>query len=59
MSLEVCDNGPGMNRQYAGAEPQTLGLQLVEILAQQLDGRLELRSDGGLCAKLEFVLQGE
>ena len=59
LSLEVCDNGPGMNKQYAGAEPQTLGLQLVEILAHQLDGRLDLRNDGGLCAKIEFVLQGE
>jgi two-component system, sensor histidine kinase PdtaS len=53
--LTVDDDGVGMRqkeRDLAAAE--SLGLQIVATLAQQLDGRLEVAADNGTRFRIVF-----
>ncbi|MBL8002714.1 MAG: sensor histidine kinase [Flavobacteriales bacterium] len=50
--LEVVDNGTGMKGTTRN-ETQ-LGLEIVDALAQQLDGTLDVRSGAGLSCKVRF-----
>lgn len=52
--LSVSDKGRGLPADTDIDEPQTLGLQLVKTLAEQLDGRLSIDGKGGMSVKLEF-----
>jgi len=45
--LIVSDNGVGISENIDLESSSTLGLQLVSILVDQLDGRIELKSDNG------------
>jgi len=45
--LTVSDNGVGFPEKLDIENPDTLGLQLVNALVDQLDGELELQTDGG------------
>ena len=51
--LTVSDNGVGMPESFNSEKSDTLGLQLVTILVDQLDGELELKRDPGT----EFVIR--
>lgn len=45
--LIVSDNGTGIPKSLDLENPGTLGLQLVSILVDQLDGEIELKRDKG------------
>jgi two-component sensor histidine kinase len=45
--LEVSDNGVGISEGIDFKNTDTLGLQLVNILVEQIDGCLEVKSDNG------------
>ena len=51
--LSVCDNGKGISKKVDINAPQTLGLQLVNSLVDQLDGDLKINSKAGA----EFIIQ--
>jgi len=46
-TLIVSDNGTGIPENIDLENPDTLGLQLVSILVDQLDGEIELKRDNG------------
>ena len=52
-SLTVSDNGVGMPERFNSEKSETLGLELVMILVDQLGGKLELKKDPGT----EFVIR--
>lgn len=53
--LEVSDNGPGFTDQSDPlSDPVTLGLQLINTLASQLDGQVTVKSDKGTRYTVEF-----
>jgi two-component sensor histidine kinase len=45
--LKVSDNGIGIPKDMDFQNTETLGLQLVNILVEQIDGCIELKSDNG------------
>lgn len=51
--LSVRDNGVGLSSKVQLDSPETLGLQLVQTLVEQLDGELEVRQKKGT----EFIIQ--
>lgn len=46
-TLEVSDNGKGISREIDIENSNSLGLQLVNILVEQIDGCIELKRDKG------------
>jgi len=55
INLTVSDDGCGLPPGFDINESKTLGLRLVKILAEdQLQGTLEVTSDGGATFKMEF-----
>jgi PAS domain S-box-containing protein len=54
--LTVRDNGVGFPEGVDIEHTDTLGLQIVALLAGQLDGRIEVRRDGGTAFSLSFKL---
>jgi len=53
--LEVADNGPGFADKPAPlSDPATLGLQLITILAEQLDGKVTMQQKNGTRYVVEF-----
>lgn len=54
LRLEVADDGVGLPPGFDPATQPSLGLKLVTSLARQLDGRFEMRSNGGTHAVLHF-----
>ncbi len=52
--LMVRDNGIGLPADFDLARGDTLGLQLVSLLTQQLGARLDVSGDGGTRFRLEF-----
>ena len=53
--LSVSDNGVGMPEGFNLGDPGTLGIQLVMILVDQLDGELELKRDNGTGFIIRFI----
>jgi two-component sensor histidine kinase len=53
-SLIVKDNGIGLPEEYNLQNKDTLGLQLVDMLTQQLKGRVELDRNHGTTFKITF-----
>lgn len=51
--LTISDNGVGMHESINIENPSTLGLQLVTILVDQLEGEIELKRDFGT----EFIIK--
>ncbi len=51
-SLIVRDNGPGMGDDFSIDSVQTLGLELVQILALQLGGEVSYKYDNGAVFKI-------
>lgn len=56
--LEVRDDGPGPPPGVAVFETAATGLRLVKELAGQLDGRVEMETDGGAVFRLTFPAGG-
>jgi two-component sensor histidine kinase len=54
VTMIVRDTGIGFPAGVDSYHPQTLGLQLVHSLTEQLGGRLEAESDGGTTFRLTF-----
>ena len=52
--LVVRDNGIGMPAGFDGLTGSTLGIHLVQTLAQQIDGRLSTHSNGGTEVRLDI-----
>ena len=57
-SLIVSDNGIGFPKDLDFRETQTLGLQLVCTLVDQLGGSIKLNRDGGTQFKITFKKPG-
>ncbi len=51
--LTVSDNGVGIPESFSLENSETLGLQLISILVDQLEGKLELKTDSGT----EFIIR--
>jgi PAS domain S-box-containing protein len=51
--LAVSDNGVGMPESFSLENSDTLGIQLITTLVDQLDGELELKKDSGT----EFIIR--
>ena len=49
-TLEVADSGGGMPHEAR----KSLGMTLVEMLAEQIGGELEVGTDGGTCITVTF-----
>jgi len=56
MLLEVCDTGVGLPQGMEPQRVQTLGLQLVTMLAQQLKGEVHFENQGGACCRVLLPL---
>jgi PAS domain S-box-containing protein len=52
--LTVADNGIGVPDDFRYQEINTLGLKLVEVLTQQLDGTFEIRQNNGSTFSVTF-----
>jgi two-component sensor histidine kinase len=56
----VSDDGSGLPLGFDIDESKTLGLRLVKILTEaQLQGTLEVTSDGGTTFGIEFDINGD
>ena len=58
VKLVVADDGVGLARKTDIDTATTLGLRLVRTLAEQLSGKVQLRSDPGTQAELTFPIGG-
>jgi two-component sensor histidine kinase len=56
--LAVSDDGIGLPEDVDPHAPQSLGLRLARMLAEQLDGSLEADRASGTCYALRFPLPG-
>ena len=52
----MTDNGVGIPEDFDIEDIDSLGLQLVTTLVDQLDGKLELRSDNGTKFTIRFMV---
>lgn len=52
--LEIGDDGPGLPPGFDLKEPETLGIQLIITLSEQLDGKLEINQNKGLMYSVRF-----
>jgi len=58
LTLTVADNGVGLPPGLDFRDTESLGLQLVNMLANQLGGNIDLREIGGVSFTLRFKLNG-
>ena len=54
LSFSVKDNGKGIEKDFDISKSNSLGMELVEALASQLNGKIEIISNGGMEVKLKF-----
>ena len=59
VTLVVADNGIGLPPDFSILETDSLGMQLVDTLVEQLDGTLEIQSQAGTQFKITFPLSSE
>ncbi|HII01746.1 TPA: PAS domain-containing protein [Methanosarcinaceae archaeon] len=57
-TLRVVDNGRGFPEKIDFKNTDSLGLQLVNILVEQIDGSVELKRDNGTEFKIKFNKEG-
>ncbi len=57
IELIVGDNGIGLPKDIDIQNPETLGLELISTLTEQLGGKLEVDSRNGTKFKLTFKLK--
>lgn len=56
-TLVVMDNGIGLPPGMNWEQTESLGLQLVKLLSNQLGGKIVIQSSGGVTASLTFPIQ--
>lgn len=54
VEIEICDNGPGLNKDFEEGKNASLGFKLMRTFASQLKGELEIKSENGLIYLLKF-----
>jgi two-component sensor histidine kinase len=54
IKLTIADNGVGLPQEFEDMQSDTLGLQLVTTLAEQLDAELKVNSNQGAEFQLTF-----
>lgn len=54
VEISVKDNGPGMDENKWTDSPETLGLQLVQTLCEQLEGEISMKNDNGASFSFKF-----
>ena len=54
IELTVVDNGVGIPEAVKNGSPDSLGLRLVQNLASQLDGKIDVRNEGGTVVRIFF-----
>ncbi len=52
--LRVADNGVGIRAGLTAGEETSMGLKVVQALARQIHGKLEVREDGGTAFAIRF-----
>jgi PAS domain S-box-containing protein len=52
--LAVSDDGVGMPVTFDAGRSDSLGMQLVHMLVKQLEGRIEIRREGGTAVRITF-----
>jgi two-component sensor histidine kinase len=52
--LIIKDNGPGLPADFNVATLNTLGFRLIKTFVNQLKGKMEIKSDGGLVYEIKF-----
>jgi two-component sensor histidine kinase len=52
--LSVSDNGIGLPEGFEPEKQDSLGMFMIRLLAEQLDGRVSFTSAGGVCAKIDI-----
>jgi two-component sensor histidine kinase len=57
VTLIISDNGIGVPEDFDFQHTESLGMQLVNTLASQLDGDIELNSNDGTEFKIRFPTQ--
>ncbi|HOT93059.1 MAG TPA: PAS domain S-box protein [Anaerolineae bacterium] len=55
LHLEVADNGVGLPPEVAMETSPGLGLRLIKVLTQQIDGELHTQYDKGTCVTITFT----
>lgn len=58
VTLEVSDDGAGFPEDIDWESSPSLGLQLVRSLTEQIDGKVEMISDGGTTFRIIFTEKG-
>lgn len=56
VNIEIGDDGVGLPEDFIVENSESLGLQLVDSLVEQLDGAFEIESSNGTYFKIEFPL---
>ena len=56
LELIVADNGVGFSTEMESEDSDTLGLKLIEILTDQIDGELEVQQERGTVFKIVFPI---
>ena len=59
VTLAVVDNGVGLPPDFSNRATKSLGLHIVDILAKQLRGTTELKTDSGTVFRLSFPAMQE
>ncbi|WP_320169995.1 histidine kinase dimerization/phosphoacceptor domain -containing protein [Maridesulfovibrio sp.] len=59
IELQVSDNGVGMPEDFTIGSTRTLGMTLVDTLAQQLRGSVSLSNNNGACIQIIFPAKQE
>ena len=57
LELVVGDDGVGMKSGFDPATSNSLGMQLVQTLVEQLDGQLEILHGAGTTFRIRFPLE--
>ena len=57
--LVVADNGKGLSKKIDFRNSPSLGLQLVNSLAAQIDGTINYRNENGALFEIQFSLDDE
>lgn len=52
--LVIRDNGPGLPQEFENGEQESLGMDLVKILTEQIDGKLLIKNDNGAYFSITF-----
>lgn len=52
--LIVSDNGPGLPKEFENGEKESLGMELVKILTEQIEGKITIKNDNGAFFFIEF-----